>query len=104
MNLEDKPGAGGVRPSRSSRSPQLRVDLAARRVVLKGKEVRLTRTEYQLLALLVRYAGKVVTHRQILTEVLRVYMGHLRHELEDQPANPRYLLTEMGVGYRLADE
>jgi two-component system KDP operon response regulator KdpE len=92
---------------------QLRVVLAARRVFVKEKEVRLTRTEYQLLSLLVRHAGKVITHRQILTEVwgpdsekqianLRVYMGHLRHKLEDEPANPRYLLTEMGVGYRLA--
>jgi two-component system KDP operon response regulator KdpE len=92
---------------------QLQVDLGARRVVLKDKEVRLTRREYQLLAMLVRHAGKVVTHRQLLTEVwgpeawnqsgyLRVYMGHLRHKLEDVPASPRYLLTEMGVGYRLA--
>ena len=89
------------------------MDLAARRVFVREKEVRLTRTEYQLLALLVRHAGKVITHRQILTEVwgpdsasqtpnLRVYMGHLRHKLEDEPANPRYLLTEVGVGYRLA--
>jgi two-component system, OmpR family, KDP operon response regulator KdpE len=94
---------------------QLRVDLASRRVFVRDKEVRLTRTEYQLLALLVRHAGKVVTHRQLLTEVwgpeaggqtgyVRVYMGHLRHKLEDEPANPRYLLTEMGVGYRLAAE
>jgi two-component system KDP operon response regulator KdpE len=91
----------------------LRVDLASRRVFVRDREVRLTRTEYQLLALLVRHAGKVVTHRQLLTEVwgpeagsqtgyVRVYMGHLRHKLEDEPANPRYLLTEMGVGYRLA--
>jgi two-component system KDP operon response regulator KdpE len=94
---------------------ELRVDLAARRVWLKDKDVHLTRTEYQLLTILVRHAGKVVTHRQILTEVwgpdaaqqtgnLRVYMGHLRHKLEDEPAAPRYLLTETGVGYRLADE
>jgi two-component system, OmpR family, KDP operon response regulator KdpE len=93
----------------------LRVDLASRRVFVKEKEVRLTRTEYQLLALLVRHAGRVVTHRQILGEVwgagsehrsdnLRVYMGHLRHKLEEEPASPRYLLTEIGVGYRLAAE
>jgi two-component system KDP operon response regulator KdpE len=91
----------------------LRVDLGARQVFLKGDEVRLTRTEYQLLATLVRHAGKVITHRQLLTEVwgadaaeqtgyLRVYMGHLRNKLEDEPASPRYLLTEIGVGYRLA--
>jgi two-component system KDP operon response regulator KdpE len=94
---------------------QLRVDLGFRRVFVREKEVHLTRTEYQLLALLVRHAGKVVTHRQILTEVwgpdsanqtpnLRVYMTHLRHKLEDEPANPRYFLTEMGVGYRFAAE
>jgi two-component system, OmpR family, KDP operon response regulator KdpE len=92
---------------------QLRVDLSARRVSVRGRDVHLTRTEYQLLTLLVRHAGKVVTHRQLLNEVwgagaadntgtLRVYMGHLRHKLEEQPSFPRYLLTETGVGYRLA--
>jgi len=91
----------------------LRVDLAARRVFVKGEEVRLTRTEYNLLATLARHAGKVVTHRQLLQEVwgpgsagqshyLRVYMGQLRHKLEADAARPRYLLTETGVGYRLA--
>ena len=90
----------------------LRVDLAARRVFVRGEEVRLTRTEYNLLATLVKHAGKVVTHRQLLREVwgpgatgeshyLRVYMGQLRHKLEEDPARPRYLLTETGVGYRL---
>jgi len=94
---------------------QLRVDLAARRVSVRGKDVHLTRTEYQLLTLLVRHAGKVVMHGQLLGEVwgpdgaahsgtLRVYMGHLRHKLEDEPAFPRYLLTETGIGYRLAAE
>jgi two-component system KDP operon response regulator KdpE len=94
---------------------QLRVDLAVRRVSLKGKDVHLTPTQYQLLAILIRNAGRVVTQRQLLEEVwgteavgqnqyLRVYMGQLRHKLEDQPASPRYLLTETGVGYRLAGE
>jgi two-component system, OmpR family, KDP operon response regulator KdpE len=94
---------------------ELRVDLAARRVFVKGEEVRLTRTEYNLLATLARHAGKVLTHRQLLQEVwgpgatgqshyLRVYMGQLRHKLEHDAARPRYLLTETGVGYRLADE
>ena len=93
----------------------LRVDLAARRVLVKDAPVHLTRTEYQLLAMLVRHAGKVVTHPQLLTEVwgpdavhqtgnLRVYMKQLRHKLEEEPACPRYLLTETGVGYRLAIE
>ena len=91
----------------------LRVDLAARRVLVKGVEVRLTRTEFNLLAALAKHAGKVLTHRQLLQEVwgpgsagqshyLRVYMGQLRHKLEEDAARPRYLLTETGVGYRLA--
>jgi two-component system KDP operon response regulator KdpE len=90
----------------------LRVDLAARRVFVGEREVRLTRNEYNLLAVLVKHAGKVLTHRQLLKEVwgpgavdqshyLRVYMGQLRHKLEVEPARPRYLLTETGVGYRL---
>ncbi|HEX5044346.1 MAG TPA: response regulator [Candidatus Polarisedimenticolaceae bacterium] len=93
----------------------MRVDLAGRRVTVGGREVRLTRTEYRLLALLARHAGKVLTHRQLLKEVwgpgavdqthyLRVYMGQLRHKIEADPAQPRYLLTETGVGYRLAAE
>jgi len=91
---------------------ELRVDLAARLVYRRGQEVRLTRTEYRLLAALVKHAGKVLTHRQLLVEVwgpgsaseshyLRVYMAQLRHKLEDDPARPRHLLTETGVGYRL---
>ena len=90
----------------------LKVDLGARRVFLGAEEVRLTRTEYNLLATLVKHAGKVVTHRQLLREVwgpgsvdqshyVRVYMGQLRHKLEKEPARPRYLVTETGVGYRL---
>ena len=90
----------------------LRVDLAQRRVSVAEQEVHLTPLEYRLLTMLVRYAGKVVTHRQLLHEVwgpgyaqqthyLRVYMGQLRHKLEADPARPRYLLTEPGVGYRL---
>jgi two-component system KDP operon response regulator KdpE len=91
----------------------LRVDAAARRVFVRDQEAHLTRTEYNLLATLVKHAGKVVTHRQLLREVwgpgatdqshyLRVYMRQLRHKLEADPARPRYLLTEIGVGYRLA--
>lgn len=94
---------------------ELRVDLARRQVFVQNTEVHLTPQEYRLLTTLIRYAGKVVTHRQLLTEVwgqayadethyLRVYMGHLRHKLEAEPARPRYLLTEPGVGYRLAVE
>jgi two-component system KDP operon response regulator KdpE len=93
----------------------LRIDLAARRVFSGGVEVRLTRLEYRLLAALVAHAGRVVTHRQLLTEVwgpgaadqshyVRVYMGQLRHKLERNPARPRHLLTEIGVGYRLRED
>jgi two-component system KDP operon response regulator KdpE len=91
---------------------ELRVDLGARRVFVGEAEVHLTRTEYNLLATLVKHAGRVLTHRQLLKEVwgpgavgeshyVRVYMGQLRHKLERDPARPRYLLTETGVGYRL---
>jgi two-component system, OmpR family, KDP operon response regulator KdpE len=90
---------------------ELRVDLG-NRVVTRGKdEVRLTPVEYKLLATLVRNAGKVMTYQQLLKEVwglryanqkqyLHVYVGHLRSKLEDDPARPRFLLTEPGVGYR----
>lgn len=92
------------------------VDLGARRVKVRGVEVRLTPTEYQLLRVLARHVGRVVTHRQLLSEVwgpnvarqepvqyLRVYIGHLREKLEPDPAQPRWILTEPGVGYRLLD-
>jgi two-component system, OmpR family, KDP operon response regulator KdpE len=87
------------------------VDLAARRVTRDGADVRLTPTEWHLLEVLVRNAGKLVAHRQLLQEVwgpkyesetnyLRVYMAQLRAKLEPDPARPRYLLTEPGMGYR----
>jgi two-component system KDP operon response regulator KdpE len=92
---------------------ELHVDLATRRVTVGGLQVHLTPIEYRLLVALVHHAGKVVTHRQLLQEVwgpqaaeqahyLRVYIGHLRRKLEGDAAQPRYLLTEAGVGYRLA--
>ena len=88
------------------------VDLKDRRVTKAGTAVRLTPTEYRLLAAMVAGAGRVLTNPQLLRTVwgpshaedghyLRIYMGHLRHKLEDDPAQPRYLLTETGVGYRL---
>ncbi|HMA40551.1 MAG TPA: response regulator [Gemmatimonadales bacterium] len=91
---------------------ELRVDLAARRVFVGSSEVHLTPTEYKLLTVLVRHAGKVVTQRQILKEVwgpnavehthyLRVYMAQLRHKIEQDPTRPHHLQTEVGVGYRL---
>ncbi len=93
-------------------SGDLRVDLARRQVFVGGREVRLTPIEYRLLAVLVKHAGKVLTHRQLLHEVwgpeygdenhyVRVYVAQLRRKLESDPARPRYLRTEPGVGYRL---
>jgi len=94
---------------------ELRMDLLRRQVFVGDREVRLTPIEYKLLATLVRHAGKVVTHQPLLREVwgpthtdqahyVRVYMAHLRHKLEAEPARPQYLLTEPGVGYRLTTE
>ena len=93
----------------------LTVDLGRRQVSVSGKEVHLTPIEYKLLTTLIRHAGKVLTHRQLLKEVwgpihveeghyLRVYMRQLRNKLERKPAHPRYLVTELGVGYRLRTE
>ncbi len=90
----------------------LTVDLASRTVKVNGHHVRLTATEYALLRLFVQHAGKVLTHGQILREIwqshdaektgpLRVYMGYLREKIELDPADPRLLVTEPGVGYRL---
>jgi two-component system KDP operon response regulator KdpE len=110
-----------LRHARAGREPaepvfsagNVRVDLVRRRVFVEEAEVHLTRTEYKLFTTLVRHTGKVLTHRQLLREVwgpsavdqthyLRVYMAQLRHKLEADPARPRLLLTEPGVGYRLA--
>jgi two-component system KDP operon response regulator KdpE len=97
------------------RQGELEVDLGRRRVTVEGKETHLTPIEYRLLTTLVKHAGKVLTRQQLLKEVwgkpyeaqahyLHVYMGHLRRKIEANPAQPRYLLTEPGVGYRLAAE
>jgi two-component system KDP operon response regulator KdpE len=93
-------------------SGDLKVDLVRRHVYAGEKEIHLTPIEYKLLATLVKHAGLVLTHRQLLKEVwgplhvqesqyLRVYMRQLRSKIEQDPARPRYLLTELGVGYRL---
>jgi len=90
----------------------LKVDLESQIVRVRGAEVALTPTEYRLLQVLVRRAGRTVTHRELLRDVwgpdslnefeyLRVYMSQLRCKLEEEPAQPRYLLTVSGVGYRL---
>jgi len=90
----------------------LYVDFATRTVTRHGNPIRLTPIEYRLLAVLVKNAGVVLTHRNLLRQVwgpghandiqyLRIYMGQLRHKLEEDPARPQYLKTEIGVGYRL---
>lgn len=90
----------------------LEVDLPRRRVLVEGKEVQLTPTEYDVLKLLVTHAGKVLTQRHMLSQIwgqtyleqphiLRVTISNLRHKLEPEPDRPRYILTEPGVGYRL---
>ncbi len=92
---------------------ELKVDMVHRKVTVSGVEIHLTPIEYRLLAVLIKHAGKVLTHHLLLKEVwgpnyverahyLRIYMGILRHKLEKDPARPRFLLTEVGVGYRLA--
>ena len=93
----------------------LHVDMASRRVTVDGADVHLTPIEYKLLCTLVRHAGKVLTHRQILKEVwgppytsqthyVRVYMAQLRRKIEVDPSEPLYIITETGIGYRLRDE
>lgn len=88
------------------------VNLAARRVFVAGAEVHLTPNEYKLLQVLLKHNGRVLTQRQLLNEVwgpehleereyLRVFMSQLRHKLEQDPAHPKYIITEPGVGYRL---
>jgi len=90
----------------------VKIDLNLRTVHKNGAVIHLTPIEYRLLTLLITNAGKVLTHRQILREVwgpshsedghyVRVYMGHLRQKLEDDPAQPKHILTETAVGYRL---
>jgi two-component system, OmpR family, KDP operon response regulator KdpE len=109
-------GSAGAVYESSADGRTLRIDTDARTVTLTDtgghRDIRLTPTEFKLLAFLVRHAGKVLTHHQILKEVwgpthtgdvqyLRVYAGQLRHKLEPDPAQPRFLITEPGVGYRL---
>jgi two-component system, OmpR family, KDP operon response regulator KdpE len=102
------PGASDV----VVRFGDVEVDLAARVVSRRGSEVHLTPIEYRLLGVLIANAGRVLTHRHLLREVwgpshaesthyLRVYMGTLRQKLEDDPAQPKHIVTETGVGYRL---
>ena len=107
--------AGDVPSTVVAIGEDIRVDLVRRLVFLKDEEVHLTQTEYKLLVVLVKHAGMVMTHRHLLEQVwgpghaqqmqyLRVYMTQLRHKLEKEPAQPRHLITETGVGYRLKVE
>lgn len=107
-------GSGQASPDPVFACGGLSVDLAARRVRVEGREVHLTPIEFKLLAFLVRHAGKVVTHRQLLKEVWgstredqshypRIYVHQLRHKIEPDPARPRFLRTETGIGYRLEE-
>ena len=93
----------------------LRIDNEKRRVTIRNEVIHLTPTEYKLLALLARHQGKVLTHRFIINDIwgasaiddtqsLRVCMGNIRRKLEEDTAQPRYIITEVGVGYRLVDE
>jgi two-component system KDP operon response regulator KdpE len=101
----------GDEPGAIARFGDVVVDLASRRVARGGCDVHLTQLEFRLLTLLLSHPGKVLTHRILLREVwgpahvehghyLRIYMGHLRQKLEADPARPRHLLTETGIGYR----
>ncbi len=105
-------GAGGETSEPVFRFGDVEVDRTARLVRRAGAEVHLTPIEYRLLGVLISNAGRVLTHRQLLREVwgpshagqshyLRIYMGHLRQKLELDPAQPKHLLTETAVGYRL---
>lgn len=102
-------------PSGELRIGDLAFDREAHELTRGGEAVHLTPIEYRLFDRLARSPGKVLTHRQLLADVwgsdqvdqlhyLRIYMGHLRAKIEEDPAQPRYLLTELGVGYRLADD
>lgn len=96
------------------RTGEIEVNLNNRRIEIAGAEVHLTRTEFRLLEILIRHADQIVTHRRLLEvwgpdssaqmHSLRIYMLQLRRKLEADPSNPRYLLTESGVGYRLVTQ
>jgi two-component system, OmpR family, KDP operon response regulator KdpE len=96
------------------RSGDLSIDIARRRVRLTDQEIKLSRKEFALLRLLAQHAGRIVTHQHLLREIwgpahehethyLRIYVGHLRQKLGDDPADPRYISNEPGVGYRLLE-
>lgn len=111
-NLRRPRTSGEGNEADAFRFGDIEVDRVARLVRRAGEDVHLTPIEYRLLSVLIANAGRVLTHRQLLREVwgpshaeqshyVRIYMGHLRNKLERDPAQPRHLLTETAVGYRL---
>jgi two-component system KDP operon response regulator KdpE len=113
--LRRSTGTPGDASAKNFQVGDIDVDFVKRKVTVAGSDIHLTRIEYKLLQVLIRYADRVVTHGQLLNEVwgphhndqthyLRVYMVQLRRKLEADPARPRYLQTEPGVGYRLITE
>ncbi|MFM9915723.1 MAG: two-component system response regulator KdpE [Rhizobacter sp.] len=105
----------GSTPATKVRFGDIEFDLIDRRVTRAGEHVHLTPVEYKLAALLVSHEGKVLTQRQLLRDVwgpgaiehnhyLRIYMGHLRQKLEADPARPKHLITETGIGYRFVSD
>ena len=108
-------GSSEIQQESTFKIGDLTVDANKRRVWLATEEIHLTPNEYKVLALLIKHQGKVLTHKFIIesiwgsmiaddTQSLRVCMGNLRRKLKEDPAQPRYIITEIGVGYRLADD
>ena len=99
----------------SFKSGELEIDFDKRRVTVRGEVVHLTQNEYKIVAILSKYAGKVMTYDYIIKEIwgpytkgdnqiLRVNMANIRRKIEDNPSEPRYIITEVGVGYRMTEE
>lgn len=114
LRRAEKRGSGKEKPKAAFADDYLTVDVAERKVTVKGVKIRLTPREFRLLALLLENAGRVLTHHQVLESVwgweyiddvdyVRIYVSHLRQKIEPDPAHPRYILTERGVGYRFVD-
>ena len=112
LRRADRLSGNGSRQDPVVTTGYVEIDLSARIVKRRGEEVRLTRTEYDLLRTLATNAGKVLTHRELLqavwgpeygdeTEYLRTFVKQLRRKLEEDPSRPRYIITEPGIGYRL---
>ncbi len=114
LHLRKRVFEGGARPA-IFEFGRIQVDLSLRRVTRDSNLVHLTPTEYKLLGALIKGAGKVLTHAHLLREVwgdgsarnnhyLRIYMGHLRQKLEENPGRPQFIVTESGIGYRLLSD